>query len=348
MAMRIPPLVKQLAKHTRLLFVVFLASWLVPMFVDFPGRYAVRIDRAFEYVAIITLFTQLGIWTNVIVGYWSQSYIERHNRDRAGATTIQALSILIKIVLWALLAVVMLEEGFKQNVTAIVAGLGVGGIAIAFALQNILSDLFAAMSIVTDKPFVIGDAIQVDTFSGKVEHIGLKSTRVRSDTGEQIVFGNSDLLKGRIRNFGRMDERRALLMTRVAGSTPPDKLTRIPKLIREVVEGIPNTRFVRSAMTSVSDTTIDFETVYFLTDPSYQIYVDAQQAVMLELMRRLGADGTLLGVQLEAAVREKAGGIGAATGPKPIPGPPQAAAPQTGPHTGPHTGPNSSPQTPNR
>jgi small-conductance mechanosensitive channel len=315
MAMRIPPLVKQLAKHTRLLFIVFLASWLVPMFVDFPARYEARIDRALEYTAIITLFLQLGIWSNVIVGYWSQSYIERHNRDKAGATTIQALSILIKIVLWALLAVVTLEEGFKQNVTAIVAGLGVGGIAIAFALQNILGDLFAAMSIVTDKPFVIGDAIQVDTFSGKVEHIGLKSTRVRSDTGEQIVFGNSDLLRGRIRNFGRMDERRALLTTRVAGSTTPERLTRIPKIIREVVEGIPNTRFVRSAMTALGDTTIDFETVYFLTDPSYQIYVDAQQAVMLELMRRLDADGTLLGVQLEAAVREKAGGIGAAKTP---------------------------------
>ncbi|HEY8310676.1 MAG TPA: mechanosensitive ion channel family protein [Gemmatimonadaceae bacterium] len=327
--MRIPPVVKQLAKHTRLLFIVFLASWIVPMFVDFPARYDARIDRAFQYTAIIALFLQLGIWSNVIVGYWSQSYIERHNRDRAGATTIQALSVLIKIALWAVLAVVTLEQGFKQNVTAIVAGLGVGGIAIAFALQNILSDLFAAISIVTDKPFVIGDAIQVDTFSGKVEHIGLKSTRVRSDTGEQIVFGNSDLLKGRIRNFGRMHERRALLTTRVAGSTTPDKLARVPKIIREVVEGIPNTRFVRSAMAALNDSTIDFETVYFLTDPSYQIYVDAQQAVMLELMRRLDADGTMLGVQLEAAVREKTGGIGASMGP----------TPQTGPQAGPKPSP---------
>ncbi len=318
MAMQISPLVKRLVKHTRLLFVVFLAAWLVPQFVDFPARYETRIDRAFEYVAILALFLQVGIWSNVFVTYWSQSYIERHNRDRAGATTIQALSILLKIVLWVLLAVLTLEEGFKQNVTALVAGLGVGGIAIAFALQNVLSDLFAAMAIVTDKPFVIGDAIQVDTFSGTVEHIGLKSTRVRSDTGEQIVFGNSDLLKGRIRNYGRMDERRALLTTRVAGSTTPDRLARIPKIIREVVEAIPNTRFVRSAMTTMSDATIDFETVYYLTDPSYQIYVDAQQAVMLELMRRLRAEGTLLGVQLEAAVKEKIGGLDMpATSPEP-------------------------------
>ncbi len=307
--MPISPIARQLLRRTGLLFVVFLAAWLVPQFVDFPARYETRIDRAFQYVAILALFLQVGIWSNALITYWSQSYIERHNRDRASATTIQAISILIKVVLWVLLGVLTLEEGLHQNVTALVAGLGVGGIAIAFALQNILSDLFAAMSIVTDKPFVIGDAIQVDAFSGKVEHIGLKSTRVRSDTGEQIVFGNSDLLKGRIRNFGRMDERRALLTTRVAGSTPPDRLAQIPKIMREVVEGIPNTRFVRSAMTAVGDSTIDFETVYFLTDPSYQIYVDAQQAVMLELMRRLRADGIRLGVQLEAAVKEKTGGL---------------------------------------
>jgi small-conductance mechanosensitive channel len=320
--MKFPPLAKQLAKRTRLLFVIFLAAWLVPQFVDFPARYDTRIDRAFEYVAIISLFLQLGIWTNVLVNYWAQSYMERHNRDRAGATTIQAISILIKIVLWVLLVVLTLEEGFHQNVTALVAGLGVGGIAIAFALQNILSDLFAAMSIVTDKPFVIGDAIQVDTFSGKVEHIGLKSTRVRSDSGEQIVFGNSDLLKGRIRNFGRMDERLAILVTRVAGSTSPDSLTRIPKIVREVVEAIPNTRFIRSAMTAVGDATMDFQTVYFLTDPAYQIYVDAQQTVMLELMRRLEAEGIRLGAQLEAAMKEKIAGLDSINPPPaPEPGP---------------------------
>jgi small-conductance mechanosensitive channel len=309
MAMQIFPLAKQIARRTRLLFLIFLAAWLVPLFVDFSGRYQARIDRAFEFVAIVSLFLQLGIWVNVLVNYWAQSYIERHNRDRAGAMTINALAVLIRIALWVLLVILMLEEGFHQNVTALVAGLGVGGIAIAFALQNVLADLFAAMSIVTDKPFVIGDAIQVDTFSGKVEHIGLKSTRVRSDSGEQIVFGNSDLLKGRIRNFGRMQQRRAILTTRVSGSTTPDKLARIPRIIREVVEDIPNTRFVRSAMIAVSDTTIDFETVYDLTDPSYQIYVDAQQTLMLEIMRRLHAEGTRLGVQLEAAVKEKAGGF---------------------------------------
>ncbi|MES2358127.1 MAG: mechanosensitive ion channel family protein [Gemmatimonadota bacterium] len=307
--MQISPVVMQLVRRTRLLFIIFLTAWLVPQFVDFPHKYETRIDRALEAVAIIALFLQVGIWINVLVNYWSRSYVQRHEGNRADATTIQAISVLIKVTLWIILAVITLEEGFRQNVTALVAGLGVGGIAIAFALQNVLSDIFAAMSIVTDKPFVIGDSIQVDTFSGKVEHIGLKSTRVRSDTGEQIVFGNSDLLKGRIRNFGRMEERQAVVVTRVAGSTPADKLALVPKIMREVIESIPNTRFVRAAMTTLSDTTIDFTSVYYLTDPAYQVYVDSQQAVMLELMRRLSTEGILLSVQLEAAVKEKTAGL---------------------------------------
>jgi small-conductance mechanosensitive channel len=313
--MQISPVVKQLAQRTRLLFIIFLTAWLVPQFVDFPHKYETRIDRALEAVAIIALFLQIGIWINVLVNYWSRSYVQRHEGNRADATTIQAISVLIKVTLWIILAIITLEEGFRQNVTALVAGLGVGGIAIAFALQNVLSDIFAAMSIVTDKPFVIGDSIQVDTFSGTVEHIGLKSTRVRSDTGEQIVFGNSDLLKGRIRNFGRMEERQAVVVTRVAGSTPADKLALVPKIMREVIESIPNPRFVRAAMTTLSDTTIDFTSVYYLTDPAYQVYVDSQQAVMLELMRRLSAEGIMLSVQLEAAVKEKTAGLKVAGAP---------------------------------
>ncbi|HSU98444.1 MAG TPA: mechanosensitive ion channel family protein [Gemmatimonadaceae bacterium] len=307
--MPIPPVVKQLAQRTRLLFIIFLAAWLVPQFVEFPRRYEARLDRALEAVAVIALFLQVGIWVNVLVNYWSRSYIHRHGHDRGDATTIQAISVLIKVTLWIILAVITLEEGFRQNVTALVAGLGVGGIAIAFALQNVLADVFAAMSIVTDKPFVIGDSILVDTYSGKVEHIGLKSTRVRSDTGEQIVFGNSDLLKGRIRNFGRMEERQATVLTRVAGNTPPDKLALVPKIVREVIEGVPNTRFVRAAMTAMGDSTIDFTTVYYLTDPAYQVYVDSQQAVMLELIRRLSDEGILLNVRLEATAKEKGAGL---------------------------------------
>ena len=302
-------LLKQLARRTRLIFVIFLLAWLLPLLVNFPVRYEPRIDTAFEFIALVAFFLQLGIWANVVVSYWTHSYVTNRADTGVDITTVNAIALLIKIVLWALLAMLVLEQGFHKSVLGLVGALGIGGIAIAFALQNVLSDLFAAMAIVTDKPFVIGDAIAVDSFSGKVEHIGLKSTRVRADTGEQIVFGNADLLKGRIRNFGRMEQRLAALTTSVGGSTPPDKLARIPKIIREIVEDIPNTRFVRSSLTGISDTTADFSTLYYLCDPAYQVYVDAQQTVMLEIMRRLKAEGVMLGAQVEFAVKEKAAGL---------------------------------------
>lgn len=305
--MTISPLVKQLARRTGLLFVIFIAAKIVPAVVDFPGRYEQRIDRALEYVAVFAIFLQAAVWVSAAVSYWAGRYVERHDTQRADMTTIQAVSVLVKLLLWAILLLMSFDQ-LGKNVTGLIAGLGVGGIAVAFALQNVLGDLFAAMSIVTDKPFVIGDTIQVDTFVGSVERIGLKSTRVRSEGGEQIVFGNSDLLKGRIRNYGRMEERRAMITTRVAGTTQPDKLEQIPTILKEIITGHPTTRFVRSTMTAVADSTIDFVTVYYLTNPSYQIYADTQQAVLLEILRRLQQAGITLSAQLEAAVKEKDAG----------------------------------------
>lgn len=305
--MPISPLFKQLARRTGLLFVIFVAAKIVPLLVNFPVRYDARINRALEYTAVIALFLQAAIWASVAVSYWSARYADRHGTQRADMTTIQAISVLVKLVLWALLALIAFEQ-LGKNVTGLIAGLGVGGIAVAFALQNVLSDLFAALSIITDKPFVIGDTIQVDTFIGSVERIGLKSTRVRSEGGEQIIFGNSDLLKGRIRNYGRMEERRATITTRVAGSTQPDQLALIPQIMHEIISDRPTTRFVRSTLTGVGDSTIDFNTVYYLTNPSYQIYADTQQAVLLELIRRLQQAGVTLSAQLEAAVKEKDAG----------------------------------------
>ncbi len=302
--MPISPLFKQLAQRTGMLFVIFVAAKIVPVLVTFPVRYEQRIVRALDYVAVFALFLQAAIWVGVAVSYWTDRYAERHGAERADMTTIKAVSVMVKLAIWAVLLLLAFEQ-LGQNVTGLIAGLGVGGIAIAFALQNVLGDLFAAMSIVTDKPFVIGDTIQVDAFVGTVERIGLKSTRVRSEGGEQIIFGNSDLLKGRIRNYGRMEERRATITTRVAATTHPDQLEQIPQILKEIIAGRPTTRLVRSTMTAVADSTIDFVTVYYLTNPSYQIYADTQQAVLLETIRRIGQAGITLSAQLESAVKEK-------------------------------------------
>lgn len=300
--MALLPLIKQLARRTGLLFVIFLAAKILPAVVDFPVRYELRIDRALEYIAILAIFVQASIWASVAVSFWAGRYAEQHGTENTNMTTIQAVSVLVKVVLWVLLALTAFDQ-LGKNVTGLIAGLGVGGIAIAFALQNILGDLFAALSIVTDKPFVIGDTIQVDTFVGRVERIGVKSTRVRSDGGEQIIIGNGELLKGRIRNYGRMEERRASFIIRVTGGTEPDKLALVPDIIREIVSAHAQTRFMWCTLTGLGDSTVDFNTVYYLTDPAFRTYVQTQQDLILGVIRRLGAAGIPLAAQLETAVR---------------------------------------------
>jgi small-conductance mechanosensitive channel len=169
------------------------------------------------------------------------------------------------------------------NITALVAGLGVGGIAVALAVQTILGDLFASLSIVLDKPFVVGDFLVVDDMLGAVEYVGLKTTRIRSLSGEQLVFSNSDLLSSRIRNYGRMFERRVSFDVGVTYQTPRDKLIKIPVIIRDAVEGQDKTRFDRSHFKAYGDFALVFESVYYVLGPDYNEYMDIQQAINLHL-----------------------------------------------------------------
>ena len=165
------------------------------------------------------------------------------------------------------------------------AGLGVGGIAVALAVQNILGDLFASLSIVIDKPFVIGDFIVVGEFMGTVEHVGLKTTRVRSLGGEQLVFANSDLLASRVRNYKRMNERRILFQFGVLYQTTAEQLEAIPQRVREVIETLEEVRFDRAHFFRFGESSYDFEVVYWMQNPDYARYMDAQQQINLGLVR---------------------------------------------------------------
>jgi small-conductance mechanosensitive channel len=301
--MSISPIVKQLLRRTGILFLIFLAAWITPLVITFPPKYDARISTALSYTAVIALFLQGILWVNALVAHWTDQYIERHQIQRGDITSIRAVAAVTRIAAAALL-LLFAFEALGKNVTGLITGLGIGGIAIAFALQNVLADLFGAFSIVLDKPFVLGDTIQVDTLSGTVERIGLKSTRVRSDDGEEIVFGNGDLLKSRIRNFGRMEARRAVLTTRVNADTPPDALARLPRILQEIIEAQPNVRFGRSHLKTIGDTTIDFESVYYLTSPAYQLFMDTQQAILITLIRHLAQENIQLSAQLETAAKQ--------------------------------------------
>jgi len=195
---------------------------------------------------------------------------------------LNAVGMFATGLLW--LAVFLLTlDNLGYDVTALIAGLGVGGVAVALAVQNILGDLFASLSILVDKPFVIGDFLIIDDYMGSVEHVGLKTTRIRSLSGEQLIFSNSDLLKSRLRNYGRMYERRVAFTIGVTYETPREKLKLIPGILQTAIEAQEKTRFDRSHFAKYGDFALNFETVYYVLGPDYNLYMDIQQAINLQL-----------------------------------------------------------------
>ena len=278
--------VVDLLRRTRYFFILTAAVAGATFFLDLPKR-ALAVGHVLGTIALIL---QFAIWGNGLITFWFQNYAERKaDSDVASRTTIAAFSFVARAILWTMLLLVTLNR-LGIDVTALVTGLGVGGIAVALAVQNVLGDVFAALAIVLDKPFVVGDAISVDTLTGTVENVGLKTTRIRSVNGEQLIFSNTDLLKSRIRNFKRMQERRVVLTIGVSYDTPPDTVARIPTMLREAVEAQEQVRFDWSHFMSYGDSSLVFETVYFVLTADYLTFANVNQAVNLAVLRRFSAE----------------------------------------------------------
>lgn len=277
----------EIVARTRPYFLAAAAAVFGSRFLVLPATTDVYVGGAFALVLLV----QCGMWGATAVDLWINQRLNRRvtGVDVASATTIRALGIGIKVLLWVIVFITALDK-FGVNVTTLVTGLGIGGVAVALAVQNILGDLFAALSIVLDKPFDVGDFITVDQVAGTVERIGLKTTRLRSISGEQVIASNSDLLKSRIRNYKRMVERRVVFTTDVTYDTPPETMARIPAIIREVVSAQQPVRFDRSHFTQYTDSALRIETVYFVLDADYTRYLDIQQTINLEVLRRFNAD----------------------------------------------------------
>jgi small-conductance mechanosensitive channel len=251
-----------------------------------------RIDQFFAPAAKLLVLWQIALWGGAAIEFWVKHHLERRTSvaERGGVAMINAMGIAAKVLLWILIIITTLHSVFGINPAPWLTGLGVSGIAVALAVQNILGDLLAALAIVFDKPFDVGDSIGVDQISGTVEHIGLKTTRLRSTTGEQIIIGNGDLLKSRLRNYKRMYQRRALFNVDVPFDTPPDVLGRLPATIAAIVSAQPKVKFDRSHIASFGESSIRIETVYFVLDPDYGLYMDTQQAINLEIFKRFSAE----------------------------------------------------------
>jgi small-conductance mechanosensitive channel len=210
-----------------------------------------------------------------------------NRRTTVVSNDVQRMRVIVPILqvaIWGM-AVVFLLDNLGVQVSAVITGLGIGGIAVALAAQAILGDLFSYVAIVFDRPFSIGDFIVVDTFMGTVEHIGIKTTRVRSQTGELMVFPNSNLTSARVRNFQSLHRRRVTFSFGVSTQTPPETLEQIPSLVREILGSVADVTLDRVHLTAIGPASLDFEVVYFVDVPDYHLYMDRQQAINLQLLR---------------------------------------------------------------
>jgi small-conductance mechanosensitive channel len=274
--------------HTKQFFILVFALYVGQQDLTFPPR----LQRLIDDIALVSLLLQIGLWAGRALKFYLQLKERERGPDRALAGTLDIINFVSHSLIWALLFLVALEN-FGVNITALLAGLGVGGVAVALALQNVLGDLFASLSIAFDKPFVVGDRLMIDTFVGAVEHIGIKTTRLRSDSGEQIIVSNADVLRSRVRNFGRAPEQRILAAIRVTYATPGPTLQEIPKLLENIVRSQANARFERCHLTTIGDSCLQFDLSYFVQQPKVNSLLDLQQAVNLRIVdefRRLGVE----------------------------------------------------------
>lgn len=245
---------------------------------------------------VLLLILQMGIWATRALRSWLNIKLESRMQagDGASITNFGVIAFVARLAIWIVVLLSLLDN-LGVNITTLVASLGIGGVAVALALQNILGDLFASLSIAIDKPFVVGDFIVVDEHMGTVKNVGLKTTRLQSLGGEELVFANGDLLKSRIRNYKRMADRRIAFTLAVAYDTSPDTLEALAAEIRRIIEAQPGTRFDRAHFKAFGASSLDFEAVYYVLSPDFNLYMDCQQQINLAVLRYCNANRIAFG-----------------------------------------------------
>ena len=286
-------LLTDLVRRTRLYFMIVVALWAGSLALTMSAHH----EHVWRLIVLVVALLQVGLWAGGLVGFWVDRIAEHRAADAGTRMTINVVGIAVRVLLWVIVLLVILDN-LGINITALVTGLGIGGIAIALAVQNILGDLFAALSIVLDKPFVVGDAISVGDVSGTVAHIGLKSTRLRANSGELVIISNGELLRSRIRNFRGQERRLVTLKLGIAYGTSAEKVAKVPEIIRAAAQMEKKVTFDRSNFTSFDWTALITESVYYVSTSSYAEYMDTQQRINLEILRQLDADSIEIAHQL--------------------------------------------------
>ncbi|MCY4047893.1 MAG: mechanosensitive ion channel family protein [Candidatus Dadabacteria bacterium] len=268
-----------------------------------------RAEGILRNVFTAALVAQAVLWFEAIARHYIS---RRHERWGLTVTQSRVAMFFLRMVLWFLAALILLEN-LGIRVTPLIAGLGVGGIALALAVQNVLGELIASLSIVLDKPFVVGDFIVVGQFRGEVEKIGFKTTRVRSISGELVVFSNNQLVSDTVLNYRNLPRRRCFFTFGVVYETDAEKLGRIPAMLKDIIDRHPMTEYERVHFVEFADFSLNFEVAYYVLTSDYTTYLDARQDINLEIVSRFREEKisfayptqTLLaGNRVEVAVKE--------------------------------------------
>jgi small-conductance mechanosensitive channel len=272
--------------HIHPLTLLAIAVWVGSYALTLPERSAALVASA----AVLIVIAQTAASGNRALDTALRHYRADDTLNGGRKTMLSAIGFMGRLVLYTLLALVALEN-VGVNVTALLAGIGLASVAIGLALQNVLTDLFASLSIVFDRPFEIGDFVIVGSDMGTVEHVGLRTTRMRALGGEELIFGNSDLLSSRIRNYKRMEERRVVLRLGVTYDTTVQQLRAVPSILQEAVERHDDVRFDRAHFDAFADFALEFELVYWMLSSDYAEHMDRKEAILLEVAERFEALG---------------------------------------------------------
>ncbi|NOZ26365.1 MAG: mechanosensitive ion channel family protein [Nitrospirae bacterium] len=266
-------------------FIHTLDSKLVPVFycgVAYLSVHSLSLDpavaKAFDIVIAVLLTFFSVRFLSALIEYMIENVWLKKEEDATRKYSVKGLIPVIKVIVWGTAVTFLLDNlGFK--ISTVIAGLGIGGVAVALAAQTVLGDLFSYFAILFDRPFKIGDFIIVDNYLGTIEHVGIKTTRIRSLSGEQVVFSNTDLTNSRVRNYKRMDKRRVVFSLGVTYQTSLEQLKEIPGVIEGIIRSIELTAFDRAHFFSYGDFSLIFEVVYYVLSSDYNKYMDIQQEI---------------------------------------------------------------------
>jgi len=237
---------------------------------------------AFGSIVITLIAYQIVKGIHIFVDFLVEKYA-RSQKDKGAITAIETLGRIFKFSFW-FIGVLFVLQNLGVNVTSVVAGLGIGGLAIALAAQNILADLFSSFSIIFDKPFEVGDFIQIGEQMGTVEKVGIKTTRIRALQGEEIIISNQELTSSRIQNYGKLKERRIVFGVGVTYETKKGIIKKVPSILKKIIKAQKDIKFDRAHLKDFGDSSINFEAVYYVKSSIYSKYMDIQESINLGII----------------------------------------------------------------